>query len=337
MAGPLTSSAPIAAALASPQLIQHDAHAVRYVPAVRRRNLANVITGQIYSGRVAVAYVQGSAQRRQRLVITQGYEHPAWAGASHQRGVDMKRSIQTAILSLTLAASVPAIAGPYEDFFQASGESVEDGIRSKSPPQVFTSNDLDADFRRLLEDGYILLGGASWTGTPEDAKKTAKFAKKIKATIALVNVKYVETVSGGTQVMMMPIIGGYGGMIGGALPVSFDRYEQTAYFFVKAKPEKIGLGLRFESLTPSQARAVGSGKGISITSVVRGAPAFDAGVIAGDIIMAVAGQDVSTTDRLVRVKADYAGQTVPVEIIRDGQPQTLQITMPAAAPAQAKR
>ena len=77
VARPLTSNAPIAAALASAQLIQHDGCAVRYVPAVRRRNLANVITGQIYSGRVAVAYVQGSAQRRQRLVITQGYEHPA--------------------------------------------------------------------------------------------------------------------------------------------------------------------------------------------------------------------------------------------------------------------
>ncbi|KUR72108.1 hypothetical protein AQZ52_02025 [Novosphingobium fuchskuhlense] len=37
-----------------------------------------MIAGQRFSGRVAVAYVQGSAQKRQRLVITQGFQHPAW-------------------------------------------------------------------------------------------------------------------------------------------------------------------------------------------------------------------------------------------------------------------
>lgn len=247
----------------------------------------------------------------------------------------MKRSIQTAIFSLAFAVSAPAIAGPYEDFFQASGDRIEDGIRSKSPPQVFTSNDLDADIRRLLEDGYFIVGASSWVGTPEDAKATAKFAKKIRASIALVQYRYIDTVSGGTQVVMLPLT--FGGMIGSAQPVSYARYEQTAYFFVKAKPDKIGLGLRFEPLTPSQARAVGSGKGISITVVVRGGPAFDAGIVAGDIILTVAGQDFSTRDRMDRVKADYAGQTVPVEIIRDGQPQTLQITIPAAVPIQAKR
>lgn len=247
----------------------------------------------------------------------------------------MKQSIRAAILSLTLAASSPAMAGPFEDFFQASGTSAEDGIRSKSPPQVFTSNDLDADIRRLLEDGYLILGASSWVGTPEDAKATAKFAKKIKASIALVQYRYIDTVSGGTQVVMLPLT--FGGMIGNAQPVSYARYEQTAYFLVKAKPEKIGLGLRIEPLTQSQIKTIGSAKGISITVVARGSPAFDAGIIAGDIIQTLAGQDISTRDRMDRVKADYAGQTVPVEIIRDGQSKTLQITMPAAATVQAKR
>ena len=241
----------------------------------------------------------------------------------------MKRSIRTAILSFALAASAPAIAGPFEDFFQATGAKAEDGIRSKSPPQVLTSNDLDADVRRLLEDGYFMVGASSWVGTPEDAKATAKFAKKIRANIALVQYRYIDTVSGGTEIVMLPL--NFGGMIGNAQPVSFARYEQTAYFFVKAKPEKIGLGLLLEPLSPIQVRATGSGKGLSISVVVRGSPAFDAGMIAEDIVLTIAEQDASTLDRIAQIKADYAGQTVPVEIIRDGQPQTLQITMPAAA------
>lgn len=249
----------------------------------------------------------------------------------------MKRTTQIAILSLALALSAPAVAGPYEDFFQTSGANPEDGIRSKSPPQVFTTNNLDADIQRLREDGYFVIGTSSWRGPIADIKKAEKFAKKIKATIALVNYRYIETVSGGTQVVMMPIIGGYGGMIGGARPVSFDRYEQTTHFLVKLKPEKIGLGLWFEPLTPQQVRMIGSGKGLSVKAVVRGAPGFDAGMIAGDIILSVAGQDISTRDRMNSVRVEYAGQTVPVEIFRDGQAKTLNIRMPAATMAQAKQ
>lgn len=249
----------------------------------------------------------------------------------------MKQTLRMAILSIGLAISTPAIAGLHQDFFQASGANSEDGIQSKAPPQVFTTNDLDVDVQRLREDGYFVLGMSSWLGATEDAKATAKFAKKIKASVALVQYRYIDTVSGGTQVVMMPVVGGYGGMIGGARPVSYDRYRQTTYFFAKIKPEKIGLGLWFENLTPVQAKALGSSKGLSITTVVRGSPGFDAGMIAGDVILTLAGQDISTPDRLERVKTEYAGQTAPVEIYRDGQVRTLQIAVPAAPTAKAGR
>jgi hypothetical protein len=249
----------------------------------------------------------------------------------------MKQAVRILILPLAFAVSAPAVAGPIDDFFRASGAKSEDIIISKSPPQVNLSYDLDADLKHAFEDGYLVLGVSSWVGRTQDPKNVSRFAKKINASIAFVHLRYIETVSGGTQVMMMPIIGGYGGMIGGAHPVSFDKYEQTTYFLAKVKPESIGLGIHFDPLTPIQARAIGSGKGLSIKAVVRGAPAFDADIIAGDIILTIAGQDVSTADRLIRTKVDCAGQTVPVEIIRNGQPQILQITMPTAAPVQAKR
>lgn len=265
-----------------------------------------------------------------------GLRTPGLGRRLDRRGVSMKRTIRTVVLLLVLAVSVPAVAGLYEDFFQATG-SAQDGIPSKLPPQVYTSSDLDADMLRLLEDGYFPIGRSSWVGTPEDIKKTTKFAKKIKASVALVNYRYIETVSGGTRIVMMPVIGGYGGMIGGAHPVSFDRYEQTTFFFVKLKPEINGFGFRWDNLTTQQASAVGSGKGIVVRAIVRGSTAFDAGIIKGDIILTIAGQDISTPERNRQVRTDFANQTVPVEIIREGKPQTLQITVPAAPASDAKR
>ena len=233
--------------------------------------------------------------------------------------------------------SVPAVAGPYEDFFRATGKNAQNGIPSKLPPQVYTSSDLKTDIERLIEDGYFAVRWSSWVGNPEDIKKTAKFAKKIKASIALVQYRYLETVSGGTRIVMMPVIGGYGGIIGGAHPVSFDRYEQTAYFFVKAKPGNIGFGIYWDPLTTQQATAVGSGKGLFVRAVVRGSTAFDAGILKGDIVLTMAGEDISTPERLLKVETDHAGQLVPLSLIRAGQPQTLQLRLPALAVGQTKK
>ncbi|MFZ4748543.1 MAG: hypothetical protein ACOYLK_16940, partial [Sphingomonas sp.] len=61
----------------------------------------------------------------------------------------MKRTIRTVVLLLALAVSVPAVAGPYEDYYQPTGENAQDGIPSKSLPQVYSSSDLKADLGRL--------------------------------------------------------------------------------------------------------------------------------------------------------------------------------------------
>ena len=113
-----------------------------------------------------------------------------------------------------------------------------------------------------------------------------------------------------------------------ATPMSFQRYKQTALFLSKLRPEKLGIGVQYSPLSTEQAQALGTNKGIYVNLVVRGSAAFEADLIPGDIILKVAGQDYSTPEKMSRVKADYAGQTVPVEIIRGGQSKTLQIKLP---------
>jgi len=238
---------------------------------------------------------------------------------------------------LALLAVNPAYSNEFKDFFQYKDRKLSDFIASKSPPKIYRSDDLGADERHLLEDGYDIIGFSSFNGPQADQKNAIKFAKTIHSEIVIVKYRFVETVSGGTQVVMMPVIGGYGGMIGGAHPVSFDRYEQTALFFAKLKPEKISFGFLGLPLTTQQAAAIGSGKGLSIEVIVRGRPAFDAGLLKGDIILTIAGKDVSTSERIRQVRSDFASQTVPVEIIREGKPQTLQIAVPAAPASDAKR
>lgn len=58
-----------------------------------------------------------------------------------------------------------------------------------------------------------------------------------------------------------------------------------------------------------------------------GGPAFRAGVEPGDVVVAVAGVDVRTSEELVtQIKAQAVGSTFDLEILRDDQPLTISVT-----------
>lgn len=106
------------------------------------------------------------------------------------------------------------------------------------------------------------------------------------------------------------------------------------------------LGVRIQDVTPDVAEAMGlaEASGALVTEVPDG-PAKDAGMLSGDVITLFDGQPVSDAGDLTRRVADApVGEAVPVLITRDGQTETLQVTLgrreeaeaetfPASAPA----
>jgi S1-C subfamily serine protease len=68
--------------------------------------------------------------------------------------------------------------------------------------------------------------------------------------------------------------------------------------------------------------------GLLVISVEKNSPAARGGLIVGDILVAVAGVPVHHHDELfARLDGDVAGKSTPVEILRGGQPQTLNIVV----------
>jgi serine protease Do len=89
------------------------------------------------------------------------------------------------------------------------------------------------------------------------------------------------------------------------------------------------LGVRIQDVTPDVAEAMGlaDARGALVTDVPAG-PALDAGVKAGDVITAFDGATVKNTRELVRRVADTAiGKAVDLVVLREGQSQTLSITL----------
>ncbi|MEO0772523.1 MAG: Do family serine endopeptidase [Pseudomonadota bacterium] len=89
------------------------------------------------------------------------------------------------------------------------------------------------------------------------------------------------------------------------------------------------LGVRIQDVTDDVAEAIGLDEvaGALVTDVPEG-PAEDAGMLAGDVILSFDGADVADTRGLVRrVGNTEVGKTVRVVVFREGQTQTLRVTL----------
>ncbi|HLO29599.1 MAG TPA: PDZ domain-containing protein, partial [Anaerolineales bacterium] len=66
--------------------------------------------------------------------------------------------------------------------------------------------------------------------------------------------------------------------------------------------------------------------GLLIVGVENGSPASKGGLIVGDILVAVADKPVLHHDELfARLNGEVVGQSAPLEILRGGQPQVLNV------------
>ncbi|SDI15952.1 serine protease Do [Lutimaribacter saemankumensis] len=90
------------------------------------------------------------------------------------------------------------------------------------------------------------------------------------------------------------------------------------------------LGVRIQDVTPDMVEAIeglDTARGAMVTDVPDG-PAKEGGVLQGDVILNFDGADVDDTRTLVRkVGNTEVGKTVRVVVLRDGQTETLKVTL----------
>ncbi len=89
------------------------------------------------------------------------------------------------------------------------------------------------------------------------------------------------------------------------------------------------LGVRIQDVTPDVAEAMGltDAKGALITDVPEG-PAKESGLLAGDVILTFDGVEIADVRDLTRNVADApVGKAVPVQVLRDGKNETIQVTL----------
>ncbi len=108
--------------------------------------------------------------------------------------------------------------------------------------------------------------------------------------------------------------------LGFAIPISEAKTiidDLINYNYVKGRPQ-IGISTRDVSETVS--RYYNIPMGVYVASVMEGSTAEFAGIEVGDVIIAIEGQSVTTSEELNEIKNEYsAGDEITLTITRDGE------------------
>ena len=88
----------------------------------------------------------------------------------------------------------------------------------------------------------------------------------------------------------------------------------------------LGVGVSPARLPSVVRESVGQGRALAIVGVAEGGPAADAGLLVGDLILAVDGGAVQSPSGLRAQLADRAGQPVALRLLRGGKTTEIEIT-----------
>jgi putative serine protease PepD len=126
-------------------------------------------------------------------------------------------------------------------------------------------------------------------------------------------------------------VGGQAGNIGVGFAIPIDQAKLIAQELISSgKASHPLMGVTLADATDS------NGNGLArVQSVSSGGPADDAGIEVGDVIVQVGDQPTSGSDAVIAaIRTHQPDDTVPVTVLRDGDRQTLSVTLVDAATAQ---
>ena len=133
------------------------------------------------------------------------------------------------------------------------------------------------------------------------------------------------------------IVAPAGGNVGIGFAIPSDTAKPIVAKLISGKAITRGfLGLQMQPVSDEIADSLGlpHDKGELVRLVVPGSPGAKAGLRPGDIVLKVAGSDVTTNRTLSAIVADIApGTNIPLDVIRQGKPTTIQVTV-ARRPSQ---
>ena len=256
------------------------------------------------------------------------------------------RALTIIVVGLLLTACVSGYQQFYKPYVESNKLTNVELLQPGEEPKVYGSNDFEKDIRILRSKMYIPIGYSSFNGKYEDESKVKSQAKRVGATVVLVNSQYTNTQTT-TSPLFIPnssttyssgsVYGGgiYGGYSGTSttygttvVPITTQqrRYDQTAVFFVKST-KKLKFGVFINNLNDVQRRDLERNTGAVIEIVVEKYPAFYANVLPGDVLIKINGVDVRDAAHAMKLMSQINAndKTAAFTVIRNNKEKQIEI------------
>jgi membrane-associated protease RseP (regulator of RpoE activity) len=109
-----------------------------------------------------------------------------------------------------------------------------------------------------------------------------------------------------------------------------DCKNRFLYNYRFSWPGKVVLGVQLVEVTSELREHLGAGEdaGVLVSKVLDGTPAEKAGILVGDLIVTVEGEEISNSVELRRALHGKTGETFEIEVIRDRTPVSIEVAIP---------
>ena len=121
----------------------------------------------------------------------------------------------------------------------------------------------------------------------------------------------------------------YAQSIGFAIPVNTVKHV-SRQLIENGQVERgwLGVGIDFIPEEVAEKARISKEDGVLVNSVFEGQPAHRAGIAVGDIILRIAGAKVNSPSKMIRLIGSISpGQTVQVEVLREGEPKIFNVKL----------
>lgn len=221
----------------------------------------------------------------------------------------------------------------YRDYYAPMSEGQKRAFQlNEGEPEIYPySENRERDETRLYEEGYELLGAFSFRGMRLSERDLRAHGKLVKAHIIMVSAKYIDTITESIP-LTLPSYTSVSGDVNldiytpktTMIPSTFDRYDQVSTFWAKLKMPV--LGVYWAGSPISLQEKFERDEGLLIRAVRKGSPAFQSGIMPGDVLVEIAGLEIISGDQFSRLLDSLAGTEAAITLIRSGQ--TLQVRVP---------
>lgn len=229
--------------------------------------------------------------------------------------------------------AAPKSNNPYTESF-TSRERPSIGLQPETgAPKMYRGVVETADYQRMLEDGYDMLGYSKFEANAIPPELAVEHARNLKADVVLVYSKLVGNVPASVQIQQMrdrakqkaPADTAAKDKAVGDVVATAEEQQRYAYFatyWAKLAPPLIGVHIT-SLLEQDRKNEIG----LNVLAVVKQSPAEKAAITHGDVLLRIGDVELNKPELLSQAARRYAGQTVELSYLRNKQPHKTLITL----------